>query len=125
MELKAGEALEAARWSVAWYEGTAGYGMLVTGGGERFGKPRTRMAGIMGPGRVVLQGQRVGIACRGAFSRGGDGGLGRSLRRVSVGSAVLGVLDEVRATGPRGAAGGFRGAGIRGFGPIRGPGAAL
>ena len=61
VELKAGEAVEAAWWAVAWYEATAEYRMLVTGGGGMFQDIRTSIAGIRGPGRVVLQGQRGGM----------------------------------------------------------------
>ena len=60
VELKAEEAVEAAWWAVAWYEATAEYRMLVTGGGGMFQDTRTSIAGIRGPGRVVLQGQRGG-----------------------------------------------------------------
>ncbi|MCY3747065.1 MAG: AIM24 family protein [Acidobacteria bacterium] len=61
VELEAGEPLEAAWWAVAWYEATADYRMLVTGGGGMFREPRAWLAGITGPGRVVLQGQRGGM----------------------------------------------------------------
>ena len=61
VELNAGEAVEAAWWAVAWYEATAEYRILVTGGGGMFQDTRTLMAGIRGPGRVVLQGQRGGM----------------------------------------------------------------
>ena len=61
VELEAGEALEAAWWAVAWYEATADYRMLATGGGGMFREPRAWLAGITGPGRVVLQGQRGGM----------------------------------------------------------------
>ncbi len=61
VELEAGEPLEAAWWAVAWYEATADYRLLVTGGGGMFGEPQAWMAGIRGPGRVVLQGQRGGM----------------------------------------------------------------
>ena len=61
VELKAGEAVEAAWWAVAWYEATADYRLAVTGGGGIFRETRTWMAGITGPGRVVLQGQRGGM----------------------------------------------------------------
>ena len=61
VELEAAEAMEAAWWAVAWYEATADYRMLMTGGGGRFQETRTWMAGIRGPGRVVLQGQRGGM----------------------------------------------------------------
>ena len=61
VELAAGEAMEAAWWAVAWYEATADYRMLMTGGGGAFQETRTWMAGIRGPGRVVLQGQRGGM----------------------------------------------------------------
>lgn len=59
--LEAGEALEAAWWAVAWYEATAGYRLPVTGGSGLFRGPRTWMAEITGPGRVVLPGQRGGM----------------------------------------------------------------
>ena len=59
--LKAGEPLEAAWWAVAWYEATAEYRLLVTGGGGMYREPRVWMAGIRGPGRVVLQGRRGGM----------------------------------------------------------------
>ena len=61
VKLEAGEAMEAAWWAVAWYEATADYRILMAGGGGTFGEPRTWMAGIRGPGRVVLQGQRGGM----------------------------------------------------------------
>ena len=61
VELEAGEAVEAAWWAVAWYEATADYRMLRTGDGGMFREPRAWMAGIRGPGRVVLQGQRGGM----------------------------------------------------------------
>ena len=61
VELEAGEPLEAAWWAVAWYEATANYRLLVTGGGGIFREPRAWMARITGPGRVVLQGQRGGM----------------------------------------------------------------
>ena len=61
VELEAGEPLEAAWWAVAWYEATADYRLLVTGGGGMFREPRGWLAGITGPGRVVLQGQRGGM----------------------------------------------------------------
>ena len=61
VELDAGEALEAAWWAVAWYEATADYRLLVTGGGGMFRETRAWMAGITGPGLVVLQGQRGGM----------------------------------------------------------------
>ena len=60
VELGREEAVEAAWWAVAWYEATADYRMLVTAGGGRF-QDATLMAGISGPGRVVLQGQRGGM----------------------------------------------------------------
>ena len=61
VELDAGETLEAAWWAVAWYEATADYRLLVTGGGGMSRETRAWMAGITGPGRVVLQGQRGGM----------------------------------------------------------------
>ena len=61
VELDAGEALEAAWWAVAWYEVTADYRLLVTEGGGMFRETRAWMAGITGPGLVVLQGQRGGM----------------------------------------------------------------
>ena len=61
VELRAGEAVEAAWWAVAWYEATADYRLLMTGGGGMFQEKRAWMAGIRGPGRVVLQGQRGGM----------------------------------------------------------------
>ena len=61
VELEAGEPLEAAWWAVAWYEATADYRLLVTGGGRIFRERRAWLAGITGPGRVVLQGQRGGM----------------------------------------------------------------
>ena len=61
VELKAREAVEAAWWAVAWYEATADYRLLMTGGGGMFQETRAWMAGIRGPGRVVLQGQRGGM----------------------------------------------------------------
>ena len=61
VKLEAGEAMEAAWWAVAWYEATADYRILMAGGGGMFREPRTWMAGIRGPGRVVLQGQRGGM----------------------------------------------------------------
>ena len=61
VELKAGEAVETAWWAVAWYEATADYRLLMTGGGGMFQQERVWMAGIRGPGRVVLQGQRGGM----------------------------------------------------------------
>ena len=61
VQLKAGETAEVAWWAVAWYEATADYRMRVTEGGGTFGEPRAWMAGITGPGRVVLQGQRGGM----------------------------------------------------------------
>ena len=41
---------------MAWFEATADYRLLVTGGGGVFPEPRAWMAGIRGPGRVVPQG---------------------------------------------------------------------
>ena len=61
VDLKTGEAVEAAWWAVAWYEATADYRLLTTGGGGMSQDTRTWMAGIRGPGRVVLQGQRGGM----------------------------------------------------------------
>ncbi len=61
VELDAGEPLEAAWWAVAWYEATADYRLLVTGGGGMSRETRAWMAGITGPGLVVLQGQRGGM----------------------------------------------------------------
>lgn len=61
VELEAGEAVEAAWWAVAWYEATADYRLAVAEGGGLFREPRAWMAGITGPGRVVLQGQRGGM----------------------------------------------------------------
>ena len=61
VELEAGEPLEAAWWAVAWYEATADYRLLVTGGGGMFRETRAWLARITGPGRVVLQGQRGGM----------------------------------------------------------------
>ena len=61
VELDAGEVLEAAWWAVAWYESTADYRLLVTGGGGMSRETRAWMAGITGPGLVVLQGQRGGM----------------------------------------------------------------
>ena len=61
VELEAREAVEAAWWAVAWYEATADYRLAVAEGGGVFGEPRAWMAGITGPGRVVLQGQRGGM----------------------------------------------------------------
>ena len=61
VDLKAGETVEAAWWAVAWYEATAEYRMQVTDGGGMFRGTRMSMAGIRGPGRVVLQGQRGGM----------------------------------------------------------------
>ena len=61
VELDAGEAMEAAWWAVAWYEATADYRLAVAEGGGMFREPRAWMAGITGPGRVVLQGQRGGM----------------------------------------------------------------
>ncbi|MDE0475058.1 MAG: AIM24 family protein [Gammaproteobacteria bacterium] len=61
VELGAGEAVEAAWWAVAWYEATADYRLAVAEGGGMFREPRAWMAGITGPGRVVLQGQRGGM----------------------------------------------------------------
>ena len=61
VDLKTGEAVEAAWWAVAWYEATADYRLLTTGGGGMSQETRTWMAGIRGPGRVVLQGQRGGM----------------------------------------------------------------
>ena len=61
VELRAGEAVEAAWWAVAWYEATADYRLLMTGGGGMVQEKRVWMAGIRGPGRVVLQGQRGGM----------------------------------------------------------------
>lgn len=61
VELRAEEAVQAAWWAVAWYEATADYRILVTGGDGMFQDTRTLMAGIRGPGRVVLQGQRGGM----------------------------------------------------------------
>lgn len=61
VDLEAGEAVEAGWWAVAWYETTADYRVLATGGGGIFREPRMWMAGISGPGRVVLQGQRGGM----------------------------------------------------------------
>lgn len=54
------------------------------------------------PGAVVAAPAQLG-----AFSSGG-GGTVRSHRRVSVGSAALGLIHEVRAPGAHGAAGDFR-----------------
>ena len=61
VELDAGEPLEAAWWAVAWYEATADYRLLVTGSGGMSRETRAWMAGITGPGLVVLQGQRGGM----------------------------------------------------------------
>ena len=61
VELEAGEAVEAAWWAVAWYEATADYRLAVADGGGLLREPRAWMAGISGPGRVVLQGQRGGV----------------------------------------------------------------
>ena len=61
VELEAGEAVEAAWWAVAWYEATADYRLLVTESSGLFRETRAWMAGITGPGRVVLQGQRGGM----------------------------------------------------------------
>ena len=47
------------RGAAAWYEATADYRMLVTAGDGMF-QGATLIAGIRGPGRVVLQGQRRG-----------------------------------------------------------------
>ena len=63
VQLRREEAVEAAWWAVAWYEATADYRMLVTAGGGR-SQAATLMAGISGPGRVVLQGQRGGMRGR-------------------------------------------------------------
>ena len=60
-ELEAGEAVQAAWWAVAWSDATADYRLRVTGGGGMVGEPRAWLAGITGPGRVVLQGQRGGM----------------------------------------------------------------
>ena len=56
VELKMGQAVEAAWWAVAWYEATAEYRMLVTRGGGMSHDSRTPTAAIRGPGRIVLQG---------------------------------------------------------------------
>ena len=59
--LEAGEVVEAAWWAVAWHEATADYRILTARGSAMVRDPRTLMARITGPGRVVLQGQRGGM----------------------------------------------------------------